>query len=81
MLLGREKLSLQGFPWTAFEVLGGQEYSESFLSDLAGNAMSGPTIMAAFLALWAAMTKAEGSEQDELMAISKSFARGFDSVG
>ena len=82
LLLGRERLALQGYPWPAYSVEV-DNFNESLLGDLAGNAMSGPCILACFLALFIAVvriettTAPEQSELADLESLSMSFARGF----
>lgn len=71
MLLGREMLSLQGFPWPCFDKF--DNHTEHLMADLAGNAMSGPCVMAAFLGLFVAVLRLSNSsieeaELDELLS-------------
>lgn len=70
MMIGRECLSLQGFPWSQYDYV--DSVSESLLGDLAGNAMSGTCILACVLALVATAARIENPnvEQDELEDLS-----------
>ena len=57
LLLGRERLSLQGFVWPrdADGPNSMDQWPNALLSDLAGNAMSGPCILASFLCFFASI--------------------------
>ena len=82
LLLGRERLALQGYPWPEYSVEV-DNFSEGLLGDVAGNAMSGPCILACFLALLISVVRIESatlpeqSELADLESLSMSFTRGF----
>ena len=81
LLLGREALGLQGFPLSAVD--GDiEDVLESFLHDLAGNAMSLPVLLAvvasAFLAVdWEVGDIATSTSEEihDAMAIFRALAR------
>ena len=74
VVLGRELLSLQGFPWQKLPLNHMATFSESLLGDLAGNAYSGTVVLALVCNIFAQVEWRVGPSQQGMQCHSDAMA-------